>query len=123
MYSTFSGCTSLVTAPEIPNSVVSMEFTFSGCTALVTASTIPSSVTRMAKTFSGCSNLTGTIKIYSENIRIYHPAGYSTTAIEYQPFYNTEKPITVEVPAGSTTYTTLTSNNISNVTISTFTPE
>ena len=34
---TFSGCTSLITAPEIPSSVINMEATFEGCTNLTTA--------------------------------------------------------------------------------------
>ena len=34
MYSTFSGCTSLAKAPEIPNSVTDMEFTFADCSSL-----------------------------------------------------------------------------------------
>ncbi len=54
---TFSGCTSLVNAPTIPNSVTSMSSTFSGCTSLVNAPTIPSSVTDMSSTFSGCTSL------------------------------------------------------------------
>ena len=63
MSSTFSGCTGLTTAPEIPNSVTSMSSTFSGCTGLTTAPEIPNSVTRMYCTFSGCTNLTGEITI------------------------------------------------------------
>lgn len=45
MYSLFSGCTSLVNAPEIPSSVTNMKFTFYGCT-----------------------NLTGIVKINSSNV-------------------------------------------------------
>ena len=40
-----------------------MSFTFSGCTKLTTAPEIPSSVTNMAYTFDGCTSLTGTIEI------------------------------------------------------------
>ena len=57
MYSTFVGCTSLVTAPEIPSSVIHMESTFADCTSLTTAPEIPSSVTDMGGTFSGCTSL------------------------------------------------------------------
>ena len=63
MSSTFSGCTGLTTAPEIPNSVTYMGWTFSGCTGLTTAPEIPNSVTSMHCTFSGCTNLTGEITI------------------------------------------------------------
>ena len=58
MSSTFSGCTSLTTAPAIPSSVTNMSSTFSGCTSLTTAPTIPSSVTNMSCTFYGCTSLT-----------------------------------------------------------------
>ena len=63
MYSTFSGCTNLTIAPEIPSSVTNMYSTFSGCTNLTTAPKIPSSVTHMVLTFSGCTNLTGELII------------------------------------------------------------
>ena len=112
--SLFSGCTSLVNAPVIPSSVTDMYFTFSGCTSLVNAPTIPSSVTNMSYTFSGCTNLTGIVKINSSNVS-------SATNI----FANTTKSITVQVPSGSTTYTTInnltTSNGKpSNVTLTTY---
>ena len=55
---TFRECTSLTTAPEIPNSVTNMYMTFYGCTALTTATVIPNSVTNMYRTFQGCTNLT-----------------------------------------------------------------
>lgn len=60
---TFSGCTNLTTAPEIPSSVTNMEYTFYCCTNLTTAPKIPSSVTDMYGTFSGCTNLTGELII------------------------------------------------------------
>ena len=63
MWGTFSGCTGLTTAPEIPNSVTGMDETFSGCTGLTTAPKIPNSVMDMEATFSGCTNLTGEITI------------------------------------------------------------
>ena len=91
-----------------------MYFKFSGCTSLVNAPTIPSSVTNMSYTFSGCTNLTGIVKINSSNVS-------SATNI----FANTTKSITVQVPSGSTTYTTInnltTSNGKpSNVTLTTY---
>ena len=63
MSSTFANCTSLTTAPAIPDSVVKMSLTFYHCTALTTAPTIPSSLTNMYSTFEGCTSLTGTMEI------------------------------------------------------------
>ena len=57
MTDTFLNCESLTTAPTIPNSVTNMFGTFSGCTSLKTAPTIPNSVTSMSNTFSGCTSL------------------------------------------------------------------
>ena len=54
----FYHCTSLVQAPEIPNSVTNMNDCFSGCTSLTQAPVIPGSVTDMRGCFSGCKNLT-----------------------------------------------------------------
>ena len=58
MLGTFEYCTSLTTAPTIPNGVTNMIGTFDGCTSLATAPAIPSGVTRMSRTFSGCTSLT-----------------------------------------------------------------
>jgi hypothetical protein len=55
---TFSGCTSLTTAPTIPSSVTELWWTFSDCTSLTTAPAIPSSATYLPYTFSGCTSLT-----------------------------------------------------------------
>ena len=58
VYCTFSNCTSLTTAPTIPNSVTRLSSTFYGCISLTTAPTIPSSVTHMRYTFKDCTSLT-----------------------------------------------------------------
>ena len=58
MFGTFEYCTSLTTAPTIPNSVTNMKGTFLGCTSLTTAPIIPNGVTNMYTTFSGCESLT-----------------------------------------------------------------
>ena len=81
---TFRGCTGLTTAPEIPNSVTSMDDTFSGCTGLTTAPEIPNSVTSMYWTFSRCTNLTGEITI---NANLNSSEGW------YGCFSDTTKPI------------------------------
>ena len=114
MFGTFRNCESLVNAPVIPSSVTDMGYTFYGCTSLVNAPEIPNLVTSMDHTFYGCTNLTGIVKINSSNVS-------SATNI----FRNTTKSITVQVPSGSTTYTTInnltTSNGKpSNVTLTTY---
>ena len=58
MLTTFMGCTSLRTAPEIPSSVISMSRTFEECTRLTTAPAIPSSVMILARCFANCTSLT-----------------------------------------------------------------
>ena len=109
----FYQCTSLVIAPIIPGSVTDMSYTFDTCTSLVTAPVIPSSVTDMTRTFYGCSNLTGTIRINSSSVT-------RTSGASYHPFYGNGQNITVEVPEGSTTYTTINTNKPTRVTISTY---
>lgn len=114
MYRTFYGCTSLATAPVIPDSVTSMNYTFYGCTSLVNAPTIPNSVTGMTGTFQNCANLTGIVRINSSRVS-------NATNI----FTGTTKNITVQVPSGSTTYTTInalttTTGKPSNVTLTTY---
>ena len=54
----FFNCTSLTTAPTIPNSVTNMSGCFDGCTSLIAAPTIPSGVTDMSKCFESCTSLT-----------------------------------------------------------------
>ena len=119
MDSTFFGCTSLENAPIIPSSVTRMMETFLYCTSLENAPIIPSSVTNMTATFRGCTNLEGTIRIESSNVS--YSRGYSAG----YPFDTVDpiiKPITVEVPAGSTTYTNINNKKPDNVTVTTFTP-
>ena len=107
---TFSGCSSLTTVPKISSSVTSMFYTFSDCSSLTTAPQIPSSVTNMDNTFSQCINLTGIIKINARNVT------------ENWTFGGVSKPLIIQVPAGSTTYTNFTESyaDSSNITIQTF---
>jgi hypothetical protein len=56
--STFSGCSSLTTAPTIPDGVIALNSTFYGCSSLTTAPTIPDGVIALNSTFYGCSSLT-----------------------------------------------------------------
>lgn len=55
--STFAKCSNLITAPEIPNGVVTMDNTFWGCSSLVTAPRIPKGVMSMYRTFWDCTSL------------------------------------------------------------------
>lgn len=58
MNSTFSGCTSLITAPAIPNSVTIVRYAFYKCSSLTMAPIIPNGVTDMERTFYECKSLT-----------------------------------------------------------------
>ena len=58
MYNTFENCTSLTTAPVIPDGVTIMTDTFENCTSLTTAPVIPDGVKIMYCTFYGCKSLT-----------------------------------------------------------------
>ncbi len=119
MSQAFSGCTSLVNAPTISNSVVNMYYAFQNCTSLENVTEIPGSVINMTGTFYGCTNLTGTIRVNSSNVSLTANGNVSSQ----NPFYNTTLPITVEVPAGSKTYNHFTaSGKPANVTVTTFTP-
>lgn len=63
MYEAFFMCESLVKAPQIPNSVVYLRATFALCKSLKEAPQIPSSVTNMRSALADCPSLTGTITI------------------------------------------------------------
>lgn len=54
-----------------------MFYTFRGCTSLTTAPVIPNSVTNMSYTFFGCTSLTGTIEV-NANPTSYSDCLYST---------------------------------------------
>lgn len=95
----------------IPSTVTDMDSTFYNCTSLEVAPVIPASVTNMCETFSRCTALTGTIRINSENVTNFEGC-----------FYNITETLTVQVPAGSTTYDTLTAEygTSGNIIIETF---
>ena len=57
MYATFYGCTSLTTAPVIPNSVTNMDSTFYGCTSLVEGAILHENITTIQTIYSGCTSL------------------------------------------------------------------
>lgn len=92
----FENCTSLVNVRNIPDSVDFMYYTFTGCSSLENAPELPASLINMTYTFSGCSKLSGEINILASNI----------TSVVYisGAFDGTTLPITVNVPAGSSTF-------------------
>lgn len=53
----FNGCKSLTAAPKIPEGVTNMESTFWDCFNLITPPEIPEGVTNMMNTFNNCKNL------------------------------------------------------------------
>ncbi len=55
--STFFGCSNLLSAPEIPQTVNNMDRAFWGCKKLAEAPKIPSNVTNLNMTFRGCNSL------------------------------------------------------------------
>jgi len=81
----FSNCSSMTTAPEIPNNATSMIGTFSGCYSLTTVPTIPSMVTDMTEAFYYCDSLTSipTIPVSVENLDYTFYGCTSLTAITY----------------------------------------
>ena len=79
---TFFGCSSLTTAPVIPEGVTSLYSTFYGCSSLTKAPDIPASVTNLTWTFQGCSRING---IYIINIVI--PVSYSNSLSNVQAIY------------------------------------
>lgn len=54
----FEGCSTLVSAPNLPDTVTDMTSCFSGCTSLTSVSYIPDSVTVMERCFYNCKSLT-----------------------------------------------------------------
>ena len=102
----FKGCTSLVNAPKMADTITSMDNTFEGCTSLTNVQYVPSNVTSMLSTFKGCTNLEGYIRISSESV-----------VVDTDTFDGTTKNIVVEAPANSITYTNVDTDKPNNVTV------
>lgn len=100
----FKGCTSLVKAPKLSDTITSMNNTYEGCTSLTNVEYVPSSTTSMLSTFRDCTNLEGYIRIPNENV-----------AFNSSTFSGTTKNIIVEVPANSNTYTNIDTIKPNNV--------
>ncbi len=94
--SLFKGCTALVSAPKLPNSITSMNNTYEGCTSLTNVEYIPTSTTSMLGTFKNCSSLEGYIRIPNESV-----------TFDSNTFSGTTNTIIVEVPSNSDTYDNL----------------
>ncbi len=65
--STFRDCSSLTTAPTIPDGVTGLNSTFRDCSSLTTAPTIPDGVTDLNGTFYGCTGLVNIDGIWPAN--------------------------------------------------------
>ena len=97
MNRTFVDCKGLTIAPEIPEGVRNMALTFSGCVNLTTAPTIPSRVTNIAGTFYSCEKLTGVVVINAEQLTANSGSGYYRDNNGYTDcFFGTELPITLK---------------------------
>ena len=116
MYYTFYGCTSLTTAPAIPDGITNLFGAFSCCEVLVAAPAIPNSVIDMSCTFEMCLSLTTAPLIPNsvENMSCtfwYCPAlttvptiPNSVTNMSSTFFYCTSLTSTIEVNANPTSY-------------------
>lgn len=94
---TFVDCKGLTIAPEIPEGVRNMALTFSGCVNLTTAPIIPSKVTNIAGTFYMCEKLTGVVVINAEQLTANSGSGYYLDNNGYTDcFFGTELPITLK---------------------------
>ena len=102
--SLFKGCTSLISASKLTNTITNMDSTFEGCTSLTNVEYVPSSTTSMLSTFRDCTNLEGYIRIPNENV-----------TFDSSTFSGTTKNIIVEVPANSNTYTNIDTIKPNNV--------
>lgn len=119
MEATFSYCKKLTAIPKLPENLKTLcsadgstgNGPFEGCIGITSAPEIPSSVMNMDYAFSYCTNLSGIVKINSKNVSSANGA-----------FDETVNQLTIQVPADSTTYTTMSSayKNVSNIIIEQF---
>ena len=84
MTDTFYGCTSLVTAPTIPNTITDMTRTFEDCTSLTTAPIIPDGVINMSNTFYNCVSLS-TIPEIPNTVTNIQSMFYGCTSLTVAP--------------------------------------
>ena len=83
MKSCFQGCTSLTTAPIIPQGVTNIVQCFQGCPLLTTVPNIPPGVNNLTQTFQNCSSLedTDTSNWDTSNVRVMSQAFAGTKAL------------------------------------------
>ena len=62
----FTNCTSLTSVPNLSNNAKNMNKIFYGCVSLTTAPVIPDSATNIGRAFYGCTSLTGTVTINAD---------------------------------------------------------
>lgn len=84
MTGTFMTCSMLTTAPQIPSSVLNMDYAYMICPMLTQAAAIPSSVTSMANAFYACSKLVAAPSI-GEGVTNMNRAFQACEALETAP--------------------------------------
>ncbi len=101
---------SLIKAHELPEGITDMCAAFIDCD-FTQGPDIPSTVTTLSGTFNNCTNLTGTLRINSSIVGNFDIC-----------FQGVTNPLTVQVPAGSITETSLRAvyGSTANITIETF---
>lgn len=76
MDGTFMGCTALVSAPEIPETVVSIVNVFRDCALITAAPALPDGITNMDGAFYGCAINDAGLPVIGENVRSMNYAFY-----------------------------------------------
>ena len=84
MQKAFFGCSNLVSAPEIPGTILNMQSAFYDCTSLTQAPTIPEGVTDMSYVFRGCTKLK-TAPVLPSTVTTLDTAFYNCTALTQAP--------------------------------------
>ena len=95
----FSGATNLKTIEGwnyiLSSNIVWMDSTFKNCSSLVSPPAIPSTVVTLRNCFYGCTSLTGTLQAYNDEFDLDGSTG--AMGVTEGVFYNTTKPIYVNV--------------------------
>ena len=85
----FSGCSNLVKAPNIPESVVNLKKAFKDCTSLTSTPAILGNVTNMNGTFFGCSSLLSVLNI-PRSVTNLSQAFKNCTSLSEAPIFSAE---------------------------------
>lgn len=120
----FRDCKKITSAPNIPETAQEITAMFQGCTGLVTAGDVTLAKGTLATSvFYGCTNLKSVGKVYGDTITSIASLFQNCKALEgtiriecpnittaTNAFSSVDlTKVTIEVPANSTTYTTITS--------------